>query len=186
MSQLNRNAAYIYEVDGLTVWEKLRVLRGFLVERNRSLRLSEYRYNKQVKSLKEGTCEEPEKVAIEIEEMPELHQDCKDEIAFLEKSIAALEVAAEKTRIAGKTDREMYEINFFSEHTTRLVFNAMAEVASCGRVSTETMKYLMRNRSAMYVLIDKNILDKKVLDFVEETETIKVIEKANHELIDYK
>ena len=33
MSQQNHNASYLFEIDGLTTWERLRVVRNFLEDR---------------------------------------------------------------------------------------------------------------------------------------------------------
>ena len=51
MSQMNRNAAYVYDVDGLTVWEKLRVIRGFLLDRQTELKLSKLKHEDTKKKM---------------------------------------------------------------------------------------------------------------------------------------
>ena len=41
MAQVNHNYSYVTEVDGFTVWERLRVIRGFLADREKALKLAE-------------------------------------------------------------------------------------------------------------------------------------------------
>ena len=99
---------------------------------------------------------------------------------------AVLLKEAEKTRIKGKTDEEMYEINFFQEHTTRIVNEAIAEVACTNSVSPMTMKRMLRNREALKACIAKGILNENVLEFISPCEPVKVIEEGKiNGLLDY-
>ena len=40
MSQQNHNVNYLYTVDGITVWERLRVTRNFLLDRQTALKIA--------------------------------------------------------------------------------------------------------------------------------------------------
>ena len=148
MSQLNRNSAYLYEVDGLTVWEKLRNIRNFLGERKRvyeiAVRTQEYNVNNKSDDVVKEIENEVNK-----EFSKELLQDCLDEINFLTIFEKRLSVEAEKTRVPGKTDREMYEINYFNESIEKLVLKTQAEVYTLGTVTPATMESLLRLRPAL-------------------------------------
>lgn len=198
MSQLNRNAAYIYDIDGITVWERLRVVRTFLTDREKSYKLA-LNGKKQVEVEKEKIKNNPEyseiekelkleRVDIENSDLDDLIDDCKNEIVFLKEIESRLAIKAEETRIEGKTDKDMYELNFFREHTERLVKKATTEVICHGRVTPDTMHYLLRNRNALNQLVSKGLVNEEVKAFVEtnSNETLKIIEGANNELLGYK
>lgn len=186
MSQLNRNAAYIYDVDGDTVWERLRCVRTFLQDREKSLKLAELSLSELLEKIETGKGYEKAKNEIEADYYKPLMQDCINEISFLKKMEAVLLKEAEKTRLPGKTDEEMYEINFFHEHTTRIVNEAIAEVACTNSVSPMTMKRMLRNREALKACIAKGILNENVLEFISPCEPVKVIEEGKiNGLLDY-
>jgi len=162
-SQSNHNASYIFEVDGITVWERLRVIRSFLANRRESLTVAEINRRKSLWSI--SKIADPEEAAFEQEifearrpEMDDAMQKCRDEIAFLEKFESDLVALAEQTRIPGKTDEEMYEINFYNEIITRNVRRAHAEIAATGQVSPDTIKYLMKCPPALDVLTSQGLL----------------------------
>lgn len=41
MSQVNHNYSYVFEIDGHTPWERLRVVRNFITDRRKALALAE-------------------------------------------------------------------------------------------------------------------------------------------------
>lgn len=172
MSQLNRNAAYVYDVDGVTIWERLRVLKTFLADRKKALALAELASEEIAKKLQETDGVEKKRLLIETSDHEDLTDDCRNEIAFLEKSIEELSIEAEKTRIPGKSDKEMYELNFFNEHTQRLCLKAVSEVMSCGHVTPNTMLDLIKNKQAMHKLVESKILDPNVLVFLESSKNL--------------
>ena len=79
------------------------------------------------------------------EQSLDLLDDCRNEIAFLEELEAKLAIEAEKTRIKGKTDKEMYEINYYEELIQIHTLQAQSEMMATGHVSPDTMKTLLRN-----------------------------------------
>lgn len=165
MSQVNRNAAYLFDIDGNTVWERLRVIRGFLDDRQRALATSNLDMEKSEKEAKEHGEDsyEYKKFLIEKPFRLDLIDDCEREIEFLTDVEARLAAEAEKTRISGKSDKDMYELNFFEEHTNRLVTDAQAEIVANGRLSTNTVKMLFRNKAAMNRTLEMGLLSEEVL-----------------------
>lgn len=151
MSQMNRNAAYVYEVDGLTVWERLRVVRGFLLDRQTELELAILRHeDSKAKMLllpednidrKEFFIREPHSLCI--------IDDCKREVDFLVKYEKQLREEAEPLRIEGKSDKDMYELNFLEEKIQRLVLSTQSELMTIGIVTSQTMTELLRCRPAL-------------------------------------
>jgi len=167
MSQVNHNYSYVYEVDGHTVWERLRVIRGFLMERRKALRLAEMKRRKFEEVKHSMDKWEREEASIMREDEESLIQDCKDEINFLENFEKELTELAEKERITGKTDREMYELNFAKEARVRLAFRANSEVIATGSVSPETMRSILRDDNVKQLLLEQGVINEgslKILD----------------------
>jgi hypothetical protein len=168
MARVNHNANYLYDVDGETVWEKLRTIRGMLNERRMSYKISFLNYEENEKKYQEDTSSfEYKKWLINKEFQKELLIDCNNEIQFLETFESFLAKEAEKTRILGKTDDEMYEINFFHEMEVRLVRRAQAQIISNGRLSDELVMRLMKNKNALNICIQLGFITDKVVELVE-------------------
>lgn len=165
MARVNHNANYIYDVDGETVWEKLRVIRAMLDDRRRAYQHSLLGME-EAKELDKNSWEY-KKHAIDEEFQKGLIQDAKNEIKFLEEFELYLASEAEKTRIVGKTDDEMYEINFFHEMEVRLVRMAQAQIASCGRINDELMLRLMKNKSALKICVQQGLLNSDIQKFID-------------------
>lgn len=166
MSQVNHNAAYLYDVDGMTVWEKLRVIRNFLTDRNQALALAKLELEK-----KDAEMAKLDKDSFEYREMMiyrpqslDLIEDCENEIKFLTDFEERLKEEAEKFRIPGKSDKEMYELNFFEEHKRRVVMEAQSEMLAMGHITPQTMRSLMRNREAMVDVVKLGLLTPNVLN----------------------
>lgn len=166
---MNRNAAYLYEVDGLTVWERLRVIRGFLKDRKQALALAElaqeeFEHNKSTMDLKSFTFR---RLEIEHNGTIELIQDTKDEIKFLTELEEKLAAEAELTRVDGKSDREMYELNFFNEKIERNLLQARAEIVATGHIRPETMKILLREPEALSKAIQLQLLPEQAENYIQ-------------------
>lgn len=189
MSQVNHNYSYIFEVDGYTVWERLRIIRNFMTDRRQALELAELtqansgkrvdRTNRKLEYLQsqlESAIEEGDVgKELELEELidttqyelqegliqasnhADLTQDCRDELNFLIEFESRLATEAEKTRVPGKTDREMYEINFPNEARVRLENRATAEIVAGGRLSADTIHYLRKDPEVLQRLIELEI-----------------------------
>lgn len=165
MARQNHNVNYLFDVDGETVWEKLRVIRAMLLDRQLAVGIID---------LKEDVCKDKEVDTTSFKYRKEqlykefrvgLKQDAINEIKFLSEYAEYLTTEAEKTRIEGKTDDEMYEINYFEEMRVRLVRRAQAQVISTGRVNEELLLRLMKNKSAMDTCIQQGLLTQDVLAF---------------------
>jgi hypothetical protein len=163
MARVNHNANYIYDVDGETVWEKLRSIRGFLQDRRIALQLAELAQEEFNKRTDTDTIEYKKALIMKPQSDANI-QDCREEIKFLEEFEAYLTVEAEKTRIPGKTDNEMYEINFYDELNVRLVKMAQAQIIAYGRLSEETAKRVLKNKEALRLCINQGLLGEASLD----------------------
>ena len=158
MAQLNRNAVYLTIIDGLTTWEKLKNIRSFLEGRKQALALSELQQTLPPPSNAYDRAE----YDIYQPQALDLLDDCKNEVDFLEKLEAELDIEAEKTRIKGKTDKEMYEINYFEELTQVHTLQAQSELMAVGHVSPETMKLLIRNPRSLDRCISIGLLNPEI------------------------
>jgi hypothetical protein len=169
MSQVNHNYDYIYAVDGFTAWERLRVIRNFLNDRRKALRIA--RLSQEKFEATKATMDEWDLKEAEIlnEDQESLIQDCVDEIEFLEKFEAELVSLAEQERIPGKSDREMYELNFAKEARTRLAFKANSEIVSVGHVSPETMRAVLRDQQVVQLLLDQGVINPEALPLFERS-----------------
>lgn len=168
MSQLNRNVNYLLEVDGITVWERLRVVRNFLRDRQQALKLAHISIAKMNAKLanEDGKTDKFEAMEIEIT-LPEhqlLLEDCEREIAFLTDLEKVLTVEAEKERFPGKTDEEMYEINFYKESGLRNVQAALSELFTTGRISPVSFKGLVKHPLSREIALQKKLITTEMVD----------------------
>ena len=170
MSQLNRNASYLYIVDGYTIWERLRVIRNFLEDRKQSLEVSKAKQKDTAKKKETLDKDSFEYAEIEIFEpqTKRLIEECENEIAFLAELETKLSVEAEKTRIDGKTDDEMYEFNYFNELVQIQLMDVKSEIMALGHVSPNTMKTLLRNPNTMQEAVKLGLLNKQVLELARK------------------
>lgn len=158
MSQVNHNYSYVTEVDGLTVWERLRVIRNFLTDRRQALALAEMNLEKKEEEVANGDKWAKREWEIFKPQQLDLIEDCKAEIKFLEEFEAKLAVEAEPSRIPNKTDREMYELNFPLEARARLKAKAVSEIMTIGAPSPDTMRSLYRDTAVMEELAEKGLI----------------------------
>jgi len=168
MSRQNHNAQYIYDLEGETVWEKLRVVRNQLEQKKLALALAELSEEHSETTLDKDSYEYKKYLLNKPHNQKNI-QDCVNEIDFLTDFEAALTDEAEKTRIPGKTDDEMYEINFFDELKIRLVKSAQAQLISCGRLSDETILRILKNRPALELCVQRGLLAETALQISNQT-----------------
>ena len=157
MSRQNHNAQYIYDLEGETVWEKLRVVRNQLEQKKLALALAELAEENSETTLDKNSYEYKQYLLHKPHNQKNI-QDCVNEIDFLTEFEAALSDEAEKTRIQGKTDDEMYEINFFDELKLRLVRQAQSQILSSGRLAEETARRIIKHRPALDMCIQQGLL----------------------------
>lgn len=168
MSRVNHNVNYLYDVDGETVWEKLRTIRGMLDDRRRAYQialLNKEENKKKFENDKESF--EYRKWIINKDFNDSLVNDCANEVNFLETFESFLAAEAEKTRIPGKTDDEMYEINYFHEMEVRLVRRAQAQIMTHGVLNEELMLRLMKNKPALNLCIEQGLISEQVAAVID-------------------
>lgn len=191
MARVNHNANYLYDVDGETVWEKLRTIRGMLDDRRRAYKLAVLSKEENEEKYKEDTSSfEYKKWIINKDFQESIAQDCANEIKFLESFELYLSSEAEKTRIPGKTDDEMYEINFFHEMEVRLVRRAQAQIMTRGVLDEELTLRLMRNKSALALCVQQGLVTDKITHVINtpllpsySTHSSLFLESKNSQLI---
>jgi hypothetical protein len=168
MARQNHNVNYMYDVDGETVWEKLRTIRSMLDDRQRAYQHATLaRDENEKKHKKDTTSLKYKQWLIDKDFNESLIQDCVNEVKFLEAFESFLAAEAEKTRIPGKTDDEMYEINYFHEMEVRLVRHAQAQIMTRGVLDEELMLRLMKNRNALNLCIEQGLISEQVTEVID-------------------
>jgi hypothetical protein len=169
MGQMNRNAAYIYEVDGHTPWEKLRVIRNFLSNRRIALATTNLGVeHSKAKAAQDPDSFEAKSFFIGLDEIVKDIEACEREIAYLESLETELASITEPTRIVGMSDEEMYEINFFDEVVERDAFRAKSEILSIGQIQPETMKCILKNERLAQKLVTDGLLAPNALALIQK------------------
>lgn len=176
MSQLNRNANYLYTIDGNTVWERLRVVRNFIVDRKLAIQVNElgiqkleakkehYEKNKAEYSIDESYAVQ-ELLLFEPQQQSNL-ADARRELVFLEDLEKTLVVDAEPLRISGTTDEQMYEINYFEELIQIHLLEVRAQLSTMGTLTSEMMRTLIRNKPTLDRAIKIGLIDKGIQEKV--------------------
>ena len=176
-SQVNHNAAYIYSVEGLTVWERLRVIRNFLEDRRLALALGEVglleaQYKLSIIKDEIEFDFENTKYKIMLPQQMDALNKCKSEVKFLETLEKELIALAEPLRVAGKTDDEMYEINYYNELVAINVREAHADMVAYGRLAQDTVKRLLKCPPALDALATQGLINKnEILALVSHEST---------------
>ena len=171
MSQQNHNASYLFEIDGLTTWERLRVVRNFLEDREIALALAELPSD----DTKELSKRELAEAKIYAKQKVKNIQNAIDEIKFLKEFESTLIVLAEQTRVAGKTDEEMYELNYFEELIERQLLKVKSEIMSLGHVTPATFEMLMKSPPTMDIVVKLGILSEQVVLMVDNGRSLSSI-----------
>ena len=176
-SKFNSEFNYRYQVIGVTPWEKIKTLQGFLEGRIRAAALEEVSVLKnqakvaKLKHLENGgngleheilelkadileakSHEATEKEAFELN---------RKEITMLEKLLEELYVIAEPTRIPGYSDEEMWEANQANEFTVNIGREIQAEMIANGSPSPAKLKNAMSNPYTWNALKDIGLVPKE-------------------------
>lgn len=145
---------------GETVWEKIKILKGFLVGRKRAAVLEEVQLLKtqaklsKLKYLENSGGHEHEILELksEIIEVQSFEADQKEawelnreEIKILERLISDCYEIAEPTRIPGFADEEMFEYNAANEFTAVVGKEIYSEILANGRPSPAKLHNAMSN-----------------------------------------
>jgi hypothetical protein len=159
-TKFNSEFNYRYQVQGETIWEKIKTLKGFLVGRKRAAVLEEVslmkiraKVSKIVYLKSNGGLEheilELEAELIEIKSFEADQQECfdlnRDEIKMLERLLEEAFVIAEPSRIPGYTDEQMFEANAANEFTAMIGREIYAEILANGRPSAAKISNAMSN-----------------------------------------
>jgi len=159
-SKLNTEFNYRYQVNGETIWEKIKTLQGFLEGRKRAEFLEEVsnlKYQAKIKKLQylqdnnapEYKILEAEAEIQEAKSFLPQHKPAyelnKQEIEILEKLLVEAYEIAEPTRIEGYSDEEMFEANAANEFTVSIAKDIQAEIIANGRPSPAKIRNAMSN-----------------------------------------
>jgi hypothetical protein len=159
-TKLNSEFNYRYQVQGLTIWEKVKTLKGFLEGRIRAAVLEEVgtkKYQSKVEKLEFLRRTKAEPYLILELEADILEQDSfipaqdeayrlnHEEIDMLERLLKEAYEIAELTRIEGYSDEQMFEANAANEFTTAIGLEIQAEIIANGRPSPAKIRNAMSN-----------------------------------------
>jgi hypothetical protein len=164
-SKLNTEFNYRYQVNGETVWEKIKILKGFLEGRIRAAALeevSELRYQAKVaelQSLKDNNAMPHVILNLRADILEwesgfpaqkEAYELNREEIKILERVIAECYEIVGSTRIKHEdgtpySDEEMFEANAANEFTVMIGKEIHAEIIANGRPSPAKLRNAMSN-----------------------------------------
>lgn len=157
-TKLNTEFNYRYQVQGETIWEKIKTLKGFLEGRIRAAALEEVSNKKlqakiaKLEYLKESTGLKHEILELEAEILEaksflpaqeEAFALNHEEIAMLKRLLEEAYAIAEPTRIEGFTDEQMFEANAMNEFTAMIAKDIQAEIIANGRPSATKIRNAM-------------------------------------------
>lgn len=164
---------YRYQVNGETIWEKIKILKGFLDGRIRAAALEHVAAKKlqaraaKLKWMKEGGGLEHEILELEAEilevesfarEEAELWELNREEIDMLQRLLAEAYAVAEPTRIQGYSDEQMFEANAANEFTAMIGKEIHAEIIANGRPSPAKIRNAMSNPITWDALINAGLI----------------------------
>ena len=176
MSKLNSEFNYRYQVQGETVWEKIKTLKGFLAGRKRAAcleKVGKLRYQAKIEELKHlkesgGPLHVVLALEADILEAESFHQEAEEnfrineeEIEMLERLLSEYYALAEPTRITGFTDEQMFEANAANEFTTWIAKEIQAEIIANGRPSPAKLRNAMSNPISFNALKEVGLIPKE-------------------------
>lgn len=170
MSQLNHNISYITEIDGETPWERLRIVRNFLKDRKLALDLAYLAHERAEEEKETWNKWQRREHELNLPQSKELIADTEREINFLVELEANLTTLAEQSRIPGKTDEEMYELNYVQEIALKHIRLALTEKASMGYVTPSTLRSLIRNPLCTQRALDLGLVNIAAVELYNSTE----------------
>jgi len=159
-SKLNTEFNYRYQVMGETVWEKIKILKGFLEGRERAAdmqavtALKRRAAESKLQYLKDTGAPEYQILELEADILEgksfektehELYDLNQQELEILKRYLAECYEVAEPTRIPGYTDEQMFEYNAANEFTAMIGREIYAEILATGRPSPAKLRNAMSN-----------------------------------------
>jgi hypothetical protein len=175
--KLNSEFNYRYQVMGETVWEKIKVLKGFLVGRVRAAALeevSELKYQAklaELKMLKENNGHAHlilnlQADIIEWESSMQTQKEAfelnREEIKIIKKVLAECYEIAEPTRIYGYSDEQMFEANAANEFTVMIAKEIQAEIIAHGHPSPAKIRNAMSNPHTWNAIKQIGLIPKEI------------------------
>ncbi len=175
-SKLNTEFNYRTQVQGETIWEKIKTLQGFLVGRKRAVTLEEVgrlKYQSKVEKLKHlkattNLAYETLELEAEILELESHLQDAYEayrlneaEIEILNRLLEEAYTIAEPTRIPGYTDEQMFEVNAANEFTVWVAKEIHAEILATGHPSPAKLRNAMSCPQAWAALQSIGLIPKE-------------------------
>lgn len=172
-SKLNSEFNYRYQVQGETIWEKIKTLKGFLVGRKRAAVLEEVQLLKtralvsKIAHLKatgglEHEILEFEAELLEVRSFEADQQECwvlnLEEIETLERLLVEAFVLAEPSRIEGYTDEQMFEANAANEFAVWVLKEIQAEIIAHGHPSAAKIRNAMSNPTSWSALLSSGMI----------------------------
>lgn len=158
--KLNTEFNYRYQVQGETVWEKIKTLKGFLEGRIRAAALEqvaekklqalrcELEYSRSIGALPHVILRMEAELIEAESHMPaqrEAFELNREEIELLKRLLDECYAIAEPTRIPGYTDEQMFEANAANEFTLTIAKDIQAEIIANGRPSPAKLRNAMSN-----------------------------------------
>jgi hypothetical protein len=193
-SKLNTEFNYRYQVNGETVWEKIKILKGFLEGRIRAAALeevSELRYQAKVaelQSLKDNNALPHVILNLRADILEwesgfpaqkEAYELNREEIKILERVIAECYEIAEPTRIKHEdgtpySDEEMFEANAANEFTVMIGKEIHAEIIANGRPSPAKLRNAMSNPHTWAALQQIGLVPESAQVLVGSVDPLKI------------
>ncbi len=193
-SKLNSEFNYRYQVNGETVWEKIKILKGFLEGRVRAAaleevaelkyqaKLAEFQNLKDIKALPHVILNFKADI-LEMESGLPAQNDAfelnRTEVKMLKRLLAECFEIAEPTRMKHEdgtpyTDEEMFEANAANEFTVMIGKEIHAEIIATGHPSPAKLRNAMSNPHTWEALKQIGLIPENAVVLIGNTDPLKV------------
>jgi len=188
-SKLNSEFNYRYQVMGETVWEKIKILKGFLEGRIRAACLeevSEIKYQAKVAELEHlrDINALPHVILNLRAEILEFESGLpaqneafalnREEIEMLKRLLAECFEIAEPTRILGYNDEQMFEANAANEFTAMIGKEIQAEIIATGHPSPAKLRNAMSNPHTFLALQKIGLIPENAMMLASSHDPLKI------------
>jgi len=196
MARFNSTFNYITQVQGETIWERIKTLKGFLNGRKRAVKIQEktklekLALEKEIQNAIDTNQPEWEVLRLKSklidftcweDENKELMEETYAEIKALEKLLAELYSQVERyTHEDGTpyTDDEMFEANSETEFLAMAIKEIQADILATGRPNQMHIRWLMRTPKGVEMLKQIPGLNAENMRFMgllkDETELFRI------------
>lgn len=188
-SKLNSEFNYRYQVMGETVWEKIKILKGFLEGRIRAACLEEVsalKYQAKVAELEHlrdinalphvilNLRAEILEFESGLPAQNEAFELNREEIEMLKRLLAECYEIAEPTRILGYNDEQMFEANAANEFTVMIGKEIQAEIIATGHPSPAKLRNAMSNPHTFQALQKIGLIPETAMMLVGSHDPLKI------------